>query len=43
VDPSVTHYLWEDTWQDFYVNDPLDGLDHLPVEKQKLVLGGEAW
>jgi len=37
-----THYLWLDTWQDFYNNDPLSGLSDLPPDQKKLVLGGEA-
>lgn len=43
INPSITHYLWLDTWQDFYNNDPMQGLSDLPIEQQKLVLGGEAW
>lgn len=43
IDPTKTHYLWLDTWQDFYNNDPLEGLSDLPIEEQNLVLGGEAW
>lgn len=39
--PGGTHYLWVDTWQNFYDNDPLDGTDLTP-EQQKLIIGGEA-
>jgi len=39
--PSLTHYLWLDTWQDFYANDMLQGVTDLSPEQQALVLGGE--
>lgn len=38
--PGPSHYLWVDTWQNFYLNDPLDGTNLTPAQ-EKLVLGGE--
>lgn len=38
--PGAEHYLFEDTWQDFYLNDPLD--INVSEAEKKLVLGGEA-
>lgn len=38
--PGPDHYLWVDTWQNFYLNDPLDGTDFNPAQ-EKQVLGGE--
>jgi hypothetical protein len=40
-DPSQTFYEFEDTWKNFYANDPTSGLGLTP-EQEKLVLGGEA-
>jgi len=34
-------YLWEDTWMDFYLNDPVNGTDLSPQELA-LILGGQA-
>lgn len=39
--PGGTHYFWVDTWQNFYLNDPLLN-STLPPAQQALVLGGEA-
>ena len=36
---QATHYKWEDTWENFYNNDPTNGLDPSTAH---LVLGGEA-
>lgn len=43
--PSITgssHYLFQDTWLDFYAVDPMTGLDNLTEAQQSLILGGEA-
>jgi len=39
--PGNKHYFWVDTWQNFYLNDPVAG-QNLTPEQLKLVLGGEA-
>jgi hypothetical protein len=31
------------TFVDFYLNEPLEGLDDLTEEQQKRVIGGEVW
>eukprot|EP00030_Apusomonadida_sp_AF-17_P008061 a846169_66.p2 GENE.a846169_66~~a846169_66.p2 ORF type:complete len:538 (-),score=209.28 a846169_66:110-1693(-) len=36
---TVTHYEWEDTWQNFWGSDPVSGLSAAEAE---LVIGGEA-
>lgn len=41
--PDLHHYLWEDTFLDFYGNDPMTNLTDLPSAQQQLVLGGEVW
>jgi hexosaminidase len=41
VPGNITHYLWGDTWQDFYKNDPTSGMGFSP-EQESRVLGGEA-
>ena len=38
---GTIHGLYYDTWQDFYQNDPLNGVT-APKNKQDLILGGEA-
>jgi hexosaminidase len=38
--PGKSRYLWQDTWKDFYENEPF--ALNLTKEEQKLVLGGEA-
>jgi hypothetical protein len=43
--PSIdgaTHYLFQDTWMDFYAVDPMTGLDNATEAEKRLVLGGEA-
>jgi hexosaminidase len=40
-DPNQTWYHWVDTWKNFYLNEPLEGL-HLTPAQEKLLLGGEA-
>lgn len=40
-DPAQTFYEFEDTWKNFYANDPTTGLGLTP-DQEKLVLGGEA-
>lgn len=43
--PSIngtTHYLWEDTFLDFYSNEIETGLSVSP-DKLKLIQGGEVW
>lgn len=39
--PGSTHYFWVDTWQNFFLNDPLAGTN-LTKAQQELVLGGES-
>jgi len=39
---GATHYEWEDTWKDFYVNEPTNGIGSVPAEKLSNILGGEA-
>ena len=36
-----THYLIEDTWMNFYLNEPFKG-DGWTAEYESMVLGGEA-
>eukprot|EP00026_Physarum_polycephalum_P006240 Phypoly_transcript_06282.p1 GENE.Phypoly_transcript_06282~~Phypoly_transcript_06282.p1 ORF type:complete len:551 (+),score=47.63 Phypoly_transcript_06282:60-1655(+) len=39
----VVHYVWTDTWEDFYSNEPFSGSAANMTDEQKaLVLGGEA-
>eukprot|EP01122_Echinamoeba_exundans_P010082 TRINITY_DN3680_c0_g1_i1.p1 TRINITY_DN3680_c0_g1~~TRINITY_DN3680_c0_g1_i1.p1 ORF type:complete len:476 (+),score=89.74 TRINITY_DN3680_c0_g1_i1:513-1940(+) len=43
--PSITgetHYLFQDTWMDFYAVDPMTGLENATAAEKRLVLGGEA-
>jgi len=37
----TTHYLYQDTWMDFYNDDPLYGLNTTDPKKLKLIIGGE--
>lgn len=37
-DPPSTHYEWVDTWQDFYLADPYNGI----TGDKSLIQGGEA-
>jgi len=39
--PGASHYFWEDTWMNFYTNDPLGG-QTVPPSQLALLLGGEA-
>lgn len=39
--PGGTHYLWEDTWMNFYAVEPLANSSLTPAQ-QALFLGGEA-
>eukprot|EP01006_Ploeotia_vitrea_P015709 TRINITY_DN45879_c0_g1_i1.p1 TRINITY_DN45879_c0_g1~~TRINITY_DN45879_c0_g1_i1.p1 ORF type:complete len:573 (-),score=283.53 TRINITY_DN45879_c0_g1_i1:49-1737(-) len=39
--PGGSHYLWEDTWQNFYLHDPI-GNATLTPDELALALGGEA-
>lgn len=39
---GTTHYLWEDTFMDFYANELESGLSVSP-DQLKLILGGEVW
>ncbi|CAE7940429.1 hexa1 [Symbiodinium sp. KB8] len=32
--PGPSHYLWVDTWQNFYLNDPLDGTNLTPAQEK---------
>jgi len=41
VPGNTTHYLWGDTWEDFYKNDPTLGMGFTP-EQESRVLGGDA-
>jgi hexosaminidase len=40
-DPNNTWYEWVDTWKNFYMNEPLQGLKLTPDQEMQL-LGGEA-
>lgn len=40
-DPNKTWYEWVDTWKNFYLNEPLAGLELKPGQEKQL-LGGEA-
>jgi len=40
-DPGRVWYKWGDTWKNFYLNEPLNGLKITP-DQEKLILGGEA-
>jgi hypothetical protein len=39
-DPE-TFYFFEDTWKDFYENEPLGNITNLTPAQEALVLGGE--
>jgi hexosaminidase len=40
--PNMVFYLWEDTWKNFYLNEPIPDNLGLTPEQKALVLGGEA-
>ncbi|KAH3758655.1 beta-hexosaminidase subunit A1 [Pelomyxa schiedti] len=40
--PPKVHYEFEDTWKDFYDNDPTSNIGDVPPENLKNIIGGEA-
>ena len=40
---GTTHYLWQDTFLDFYSNEIEDGLEAVPKSELTKIIGGEVW
>lgn len=40
---GTTHGLYEDTWMDFYSDDPENGIEGVTTAQLALISGGEVW